>query len=134
MSEIDRSAVEKANRLYWESDASVADIAEQMGWSRRALYDAVEPLPTERPCSTCGTPLVYANRSARTAGTLTCVACAERAAERESELTARDDARLERALSVEARDRREQGYAIGGAVVVGAVVAAAATLLLVRRD
>lgn len=130
MSEIDRSAVEQANRLYWESDASVADIAEQMGWSRRALYDAIEPLPTEHACATCGTPLVYANRSARSSGTLTCVACADRAAQP----SARDDARLERALSVEARDRREQGYAIGGAVLVGAVVAAAATLLLVRRD
>ena len=35
----------EANRLYWETEQSVADIAQQLDISRRALYGAVRPLP-----------------------------------------------------------------------------------------
>jgi hypothetical protein len=65
----------EANRLYWESDISVADIAEQLDISRRALYGAVEPLPAGRVCALCGAGLVFENRSARTADQATCPAC-----------------------------------------------------------
>lgn len=128
MNEIDSRAIEQANRLYWDSDASVADIADRLGWSRRALYDAIEPLPIEATCETCGTPLVYANRSARNAGTSTCIACVVRVEE-----GAGTDNELQRALAAEARDRRERGFAVGGAALVGASMGAALTFLLVRK-
>ncbi len=129
MSENDRRNVDEANRLYWDSDASVASIAQELGWSRRALYDAIEPLPIERTCDVCGTPLVYANRSARASGSATCAACASR----EAESASREDRQLQRALNAEARDRRERAYAAGAAAVVGASVGAALTFLVVRR-
>lgn len=131
MNETDRSAIEQANRLYWDSDASVADIADRLGWSRRALYDAIEPLVIEATCETCGTPLVYANRSARNAGTSSCIACVvgvEAAEER-----AGANSELQRALAGEARDRRERAFAVGGAALVGASMGAALTFLLVRK-
>lgn len=131
MNETDRSAIEQANRLYWDSDASVADIADQLGWSRRALYDAIEPLTIEATCVTCGTPLVYANRSARNAGTSSCIVCV--ADVEVDEKRAGANSEMQRALAAEARDRRERAFAVGGAALVGASMGAALTFLLVRR-
>src|SRR5690606_15080067 len=65
----------EANRLYWETETSAAEIAQQLELSRRALYDSVDPLPTSASCEVCGTPLVFENRSARNAGIETCPAC-----------------------------------------------------------
>jgi transposase-like protein len=44
--EPDPSIQAEANRLYWETDESVAEIARRFDLSRRALYDAIEPLPS----------------------------------------------------------------------------------------
>ena len=129
MNEIDRSAIDEANRLYWDSSTSVAEIAERLGWSRRALYDAIEPLPIDEACPTCGSPLVYTNRSARSSGSTTCVACETRAEESDEAV----DPQLQRALTAEARDRRERIYAAGAAALVGATTGAALTFLLVRK-
>src|SRR5687768_5905870 len=60
-----RSKATEANRLYWESDVSVAEIAQRLELSRRALYAAIQPLPAERNCERCGSPMTYENRSAR---------------------------------------------------------------------
>jgi hypothetical protein len=125
----DRNAIDEANRLYWESDESVASIADRLGWSRRALYDVIEPLPLETACDVCGTPLVFPNRSARAAGTMACVACAAR----EAEAAKQDDRKLRQAVDAEARDRRERAYAAGGAAILGVTMGAALTFLLVRK-
>ncbi|HET9982798.1 MAG TPA: hypothetical protein VFQ38_04410 [Longimicrobiales bacterium] len=65
----------EANRLYWESDASVGDIADRLGLSRRALYEALEPATTGEPCRECGTILVFHNRLARSGGEAQCPGC-----------------------------------------------------------
>lgn len=65
----------EANRLYWESDASVGDIAGRLGLSRRALYEALEPATTGEPCRECGTILVFHNRLARSGGEAQCPGC-----------------------------------------------------------
>ena len=128
----DRAATTEANRLYWDTDIAVSEIAERMGWSRRALYDAIEPLPTEIPCATCGTPLVYANRSARSSGTPSCYACAERD-ERAAAGTSPEAGGLEQMAQAEARDRREHGYAVTAAATAGLAIGAALAFLLVPR-
>jgi len=135
MNELDRRTVEEANRLYWDSDVSVADIAEQMGWSRRALYDAIEPLPTDAACEVCGAPLVFLNRSARSSATMSCVTCAAREEDANggADAITTEDAEMKRAYMAEARDRRERIFAAGTAGLIGAGVAAALTFLLVRR-
>lgn len=52
------------NRLYWDSDASISEIADRLDISRRALYDGIEPLPAETACPECGGELAFRNRTA----------------------------------------------------------------------
>ena len=72
-----RSKAAEANRLYWESDLSVAEISERLELSRRALYASIRPLPSGGNCETCGGQLTFENRSARTSELATCLACDE---------------------------------------------------------
>lgn len=72
---IDERLAAEVNRLYWETDASVGEIANRLGLSRRALYDALRGRPTGSTCPACGAGLVYTNRSRRDAGQATCPAC-----------------------------------------------------------
>jgi hypothetical protein len=118
----------EANRMYWESELSVADIAEQLQLSRRALYDAVEPLPSGSACPTCGTPLVFENRSARNAGQDVCPACE----------AAHDEAALAAAAPVNGipDDRAfdsPRAVRVGSAALAGAALGAIATLMFVPR-
>lgn len=76
MSEDDRLRAEEVNRLYWQSDVSVAEIAKRLGLSKRALYDALAPWPAERTrCPACGGELLYTTRSKRRAGETVCGDC-----------------------------------------------------------
>lgn len=63
------------NRLYWESDASISEIANQLDISRRALYDGIESRPAGRDCPECGAPLGYRNRTALENGEAECPEC-----------------------------------------------------------
>lgn len=71
----DPRLVEKANSLYWESDISVNEIAEQLDLSKGALYGVVEPLDAGAPCPECGGALEFPNRTARGKGLVTCPVC-----------------------------------------------------------
>lgn len=118
----------EANRLYWETETSVAEIAQQLELSRRALYDSVDPLPTSASCEVCGTPLVFENRSARNAGIETCPSCA--ADEEEADTPS--------AMPAAKRDRMhdaevQRAVRMGSAALAGAALGAAATLFLVPR-
>ena len=67
--------VGEANRLYWETDASVAEIAARFDLSRRALYEQVRPLAAGVSCPSCGEGLTFDNRLARQTGQAKCPAC-----------------------------------------------------------
>lgn len=128
MARTDELTVE-ANRLYWETDNSVADIAQQLELSRRALYDAVEPLPSGASCPACGTPLVFENRSARSSGHEICPSCEADPDEAELAATAvADDLRDDRAVF-----ESSQAVRVGTAAIAGAALGAIATLVLVPR-
>lgn len=71
----DPRLVEQANSLYWESDASVNEIAEKMDLSKGALYGLVEPLDADAGCPACGGALEFPNRTAREKGMVTCPVC-----------------------------------------------------------
>lgn len=120
----------EANRLYWETETSVADIAQQLELSRRALYDSVDPLPTSGSCEVCGTPLVYENRSARNAGVETCPSCS---ADGEDEAEAPAPRTAQRVRTEMEGEDVQRAVRMGGAALAGAALAAAATLLLVPR-
>lgn len=66
-----------ANRLYWTSEMSVADVARHLDISRRALYAMIRPQPADAPCERCGGVLSHANRTARDAGRAECLECAD---------------------------------------------------------
>jgi hypothetical protein len=133
------SNTQEANRLYWQTEKSVGDIAEELGVSRRALYELVQPESSGTTCNECGGDVAFTNRSARTSGLGRCQQCGA-----QSELTelppdvhetmppyvagwprvqpaAPDDALAARAVR------------IGGVALAGAAVGAVATLLITRR-
>jgi hypothetical protein len=66
---------QRANALYWESDRSVNQIADEMDLSKGMLYGLIRPLPAALPCPRCATGLEYANRTARERGLLSCPSC-----------------------------------------------------------
>ncbi len=71
----DTALVEQANSLYWESDASVNEIAEKMDLSKGALYGLIEPLDADTPCPECGDRLEFSNRTAKEKDLVSCPSC-----------------------------------------------------------
>lgn len=71
----DEQSRSEVDRLYWETDTSVAAIADQLEISRRALYDAIRPRPIGLACVECGEDLVFRNRSAADRRQAECLAC-----------------------------------------------------------
>lgn len=67
--------VERANSLYWESDVSVNEIAEELDLSKGALYGIIQPLDAGTLCPECRGPLEFANRTARDRDMVSCPAC-----------------------------------------------------------
>lgn len=65
----------EANRLYWNGDISVNQIADDLDISKGHLYELINPLPSGLPCPRCGEEMVFPNRTAREKGFLTCPAC-----------------------------------------------------------
>jgi predicted RNA-binding Zn-ribbon protein involved in translation (DUF1610 family) len=65
----------RANELYWHSDTSVNQIADDLDMSKGALYNLVEPLASGLACPQCGHEMEYPNRTAREKGFLSCPAC-----------------------------------------------------------
>jgi hypothetical protein len=65
----------RANELYWGSDHSVNQIAEDLDLSKGALYDLVRPLQSGLGCPMCSAEVVYSNRTAKERGRLDCPIC-----------------------------------------------------------
>lgn len=129
-------AAAEANRLYWDTDLPVGEIASRLDLSRRALYDAIRPVPATGRCARCGTRLEYPNRSSRDQGRATCRRCG-------SEVTSPPAAEVEpwtwspqsRTVPPAASEEPVQSiWILGAAAFVGALLAAGATLALVRRS
>ena len=71
-----KDAAAAANELYWSSERSVNQIAEQLDLSKGALYGLIQPLPGGLACPVCSEEVVSANRTARERGVLSCAQCA----------------------------------------------------------
>jgi hypothetical protein len=65
----------RANALYWESEKSVNQIADELELSKGMLYGMIRPLRAELPCPGCASDMEYTNRTARERGLLTCPSC-----------------------------------------------------------
>jgi len=66
---------DRANELYWGSDRSVNELAEDLDLSKGALYGMIRPLAAGLSCPECSGELEYANRTARDKGFVTCADC-----------------------------------------------------------
>jgi hypothetical protein len=138
--------VAEANRLYWETEASVASIADQLDVSRRALYDAVQPLSAGEVCTSCGAQLTFENRSARKLGVAVCPACGaeqqlaalesapEGAADSPALAVVRPDSRADRVVDFRDPALRHRAVVLGGAAIAGVALGTVAAMLALRRD
>jgi hypothetical protein len=133
-------ADDRANELYWGSDRSVNQIAEDLDLSKGALYGMIRPLAAAMGCPTCGTEVVHPNRTARERGLVDCPACGWDGSEDEtvprfsSAVAADEESRTrsrarERALSSDAGPG--PGALVGGALLGAAV--GLALLIWARR-
>lgn len=145
----DHRLEEEINRLYWGTDRSVADIAETVGASRRALYDAIQPRPAGATCPSCGSELTFRNRRGVQRREAECADCGR---EQRVAPAAADDAdegpatpsgsptrhRTRDPLAEAAEGRSGTGDAgrstlIGAAALIGLAMGAVTALLMRRR-
>ena len=68
-------ADDHANELYWGSDRSVNQIANELDLSKGALYEMIRPLAAGVGCPLCGAEAVHPNRTAKDRGRVDCAAC-----------------------------------------------------------
>ena len=72
---VDRETEGKANDLYWGSQSSVNQIAEDLDLSKGTLYGLIRPLPSGLTCPDCGEEVVYPNRTAKERSVVACPSC-----------------------------------------------------------
>jgi len=65
----------RANELYWGSDRSVNQIAEELDLSKGALYEMIRPLAAGFGCPLCGAEVVHSNRTAKERQRVDCSSC-----------------------------------------------------------
>lgn len=142
----DTHDADAANRMYWEGDESVADIAARFDFSRRALYDVVRPLPAGVPCDACGGELAFENRLARKSRAASCAACGavyhgieSLALAGSQQRDVPDDTAGDRTMP-SARDDtrggaiRQRAVLLSGAAIAGIAIGGVATWLARRRE
>ncbi|MFP3948322.1 MAG: hypothetical protein ACLFWG_06300 [Longimicrobiales bacterium] len=126
----------KLNRLYWSSDRSVNQIADDLGISKGTLYEVVEPAGSGLGCPDCGEQLVYPNRTARDRGSLDCPGCGVELDQEEVDDGFEDggDSRHERSGGVPypASMRQEGRDALTRIVAGTALLGVAAGIVLVK--
>jgi hypothetical protein len=126
-------ADDRANELYWGSDRSVNQIAEDLELSKGALYGMIRPLPAGLACPACGTEVVHPNRTAKDKGLVDCPACGWDGSEDETlPWRGEPSSASERARAAGApRVLRVGSPADSGVVVGGALLGAAVGLALI---
>jgi hypothetical protein len=141
----DERAVAEANRLYWDSETPIAEIADRLDLSRRALYEAVQPVSAGVRCSRCGGEMQYGNRSARKAGYAACLTCgaeelidpsgasAARAAPPLAVISA-EPAQSSIRHDMRAPDLRHRAVMLGSAAIAGVALGSMAAWLAIRRE
>lgn len=127
-SERRQEAAAAANELYWGSERSVNQIAEQLDLSKGALYGMIQPLPGGLGCPVCSEEVVFANRTARERGVLSCAQCAWKGDEDETVALGEDGAVTLPVYSEEDEvvvptpvDRSRARTIVGGALLGAAV-------------
>jgi hypothetical protein len=126
-------ADDRANELYWGSDRSVNQIAEDLDLSKGALYGVIRPLPAAMGCPACGAEVVHPNRTARERELVDCPICGWDGAEDETVPAFAPAALTDERSAARSRARARALSANGagsGAVLGGALLGAAVGLAL----
>lgn len=71
----DRETELRANELYWSSERSVNQIANELNLSKGVLYGLIRPRPAGLACPMCGEEVVYPNRTAKERHVVACASC-----------------------------------------------------------
>jgi predicted RNA-binding Zn-ribbon protein involved in translation (DUF1610 family) len=71
----DRDTERRANELYWGSERSVNQIADELDLSKGVLYGIIRPHPSGLTCPDCGQEVVHPNRTAKERGLVACASC-----------------------------------------------------------
>jgi hypothetical protein len=128
----------EADRLYWETDTPVSDIAERLDISRRALYDAIQPRPAGSACPECGAGLVLRNRTAAERGEAECPECEAVISLAAGAVSGEDNPVLEQErvaahAAPVSRPAAGSGPMLSGALLAGLAAGAVAGYLIRRR-
>ena len=75
----------RANELYWNSDRSVNQIADELNLSKGVLYGLIRPRPAGLACPACSAELVHSNRTALDRGLVDCPVCGWEGTEEEAD-------------------------------------------------
>lgn len=130
-------AEDRANELYWGSDRSVNQIAEELDLSKGALYGMIRPLPAALSCPTCKAEVVHPNRTAQERRLVTCPECGWEGSEDEADpwAEAPDEAGDAPRATAGLHDGPFDGgvRAIAGGALLGAAVGLALVLWARRR-
>jgi predicted RNA-binding Zn-ribbon protein involved in translation (DUF1610 family) len=86
----DRETELKANELYWSSERSVNQIADEMDLSKGVLYGLIRPRPAGLACPMCGEEVVYPNRTAKERHLVACASCGWEGAELDADANGGD--------------------------------------------
>jgi hypothetical protein len=136
----DEQSRREADRLYWDTDSSVAEIADRLQVSRRALYDLIQPRPASAVCPECGGDLVFRNRSAAARREAVCSRCEHQVTlqapdvERDDAGRADDASHAPEAPAPWGHSREDgHGALIGAGLLAGMALGAATAFLLRRR-
>lgn len=126
----------EANDLYWNDMASVSEIANRFGISRRALYDIIEPRPAGVSCPSCAVEVVFVNRSAVASRTARCLICEVEIQAELPDVPAVPGATsaAEALVPPSRRLTADRRVSLGGAALLGAAIGSIAVLLLFNRD
>jgi len=120
----DQSLADLANTSYWDSGASVNEIAAELDLSKGSLYGMIRPHGAGIDCPECGSELEHPNRTARDKRFVTCSGCGLE----EEEDVVRELARADSPDSAVPRPPLSSQRTLAATVLLGA----AAGILLVR--
>lgn len=124
-------ADDRANELYWGSDRSVNQIAEELDLSKGTLYGLIRPEPAGLTCPACGDEVVYPNRTAKERALVACPSCGWEGDEDETAALGGDGAMIPPEAVEDLPPRTLVLGERGRVVIGGALLGAAAGLALV---
>jgi len=71
----DRDSEVRANALYWSSQKSVNQIADELNLSKGVLYGMIRPKRAGLACPACGEEVVFPNRTSKERHQVACATC-----------------------------------------------------------